>query len=374
MNMIKVRIPQLFPVVLLLLCLLLSVSCGSPGKENASSGRDPRSENSETDPSTGRSTGAPDGTTVDPRSENGGADPSTGHSKDEPDGTTVDPRSENSGTASSRSPSAADPDGAPAYAGMAAALSEKYGVEILCGDDAPKTYKDFSAEPEYAPDKILDTLELLDRVLDLYPPGFFPAVCEGYCGAFRICLTGTLSALEESTHMEKAANAFTTVQDNTIWLVLNVREKIRPGTLLHELTHAVDYRLVQTHELPESEWNRLNPPSFSYYNAYLDADGTGYRISGSREYTSLYESDPEQIYFYDPYSKTFGMEDRARLMEKLLENTLDEPDAAPDRCFSSPHVQRKLRFYFYTLRQAFENEDWPQTTAWEAALRQAEAR
>ena len=69
------------------------------------------------------------------------------------------------------------------------------------------------------------------------------------------------------------------------------------------------------------------------------------------------------------------MEDRARLMEKLLENAApasgqDHTDK-PDRIFSSPHVQTKLRFYFYTLRQAFENSRWPEETVWEAELHRA---
>ena len=62
------------------------------------------------------------------------------------------------------------------------------------------------------------------------------------------------------------------------------------------------------------------------------------------------------------------MEDRARLMETLLQ---DSGDSAAKKCFSSPHIQAKLRFYFYTLRQAFENGRWPEETVWEAKLHEA---
>jgi hypothetical protein len=57
------------------------------------------------------------------------------------------------------------------------------------------------------------------------------------------------------------------------------------------------------------------------------------------------------------------MEDRASLMEYLLEK-----NDSPKILLSSPHIQTKLRFYFYTLRQAFGNARWPEETVWEAEL------
>lgn len=266
---------------------------------------------------------------------------------------------------------------------LAASVSKKYDVDILYKDQIPQTYKDYTAEPVYDSKNIADAIEIIDRTLALYPPGFFRAVKNGYCDSITFCLAGDLHLISDDSYMENA-DAFTTVQDGRIWLVLNIKKNIEAGLLIHELTHAVDYRLLEMQQLLESEWNRLNPPSFSYYNAYLDETGKGYRTSGSREYTSLYEEDENRIYFYDPYSRTFAMEDRARLMEKLLENfafstesasqgqTADSP--APDRCFFSPHVQAKLRFYFYTLRQAFETTLWPEKTSWETALQKVQER
>ena len=166
------------------------------------------------------------------------------------------------------------------------------------------------------------------------------------------------------------------MQDDTIWLVLNAEETILPSTLIHELTHVTDYRLLAMHQLLESEWGRLNPQGFSYYNAYLDESGRDLRLTGSRRYTSEEETDPENIWFYDAYSRTYAMEDRARLMEILLEGVPvsgDGPEELPGRdlCFASPHVRTKLRFYFYTLRQAFGTGRWPEQTSWEAALKEA---
>ena len=258
----------------------------------------------------------------------------------------------------------------------AAQIGARYGIRILCGSDARLSYSDYTASALTAPDRIQPALEVIDRTLGIYPPGFFNSVREGFCDSITICLARDLHAVNDDSHLE-SAHAFTTVQDDTIWLVLNAEEPILPSTLIHELTHVTDYRLLAMHQLLESEWSRLNPQGFTYYNAYLDESGRDLRISGSRRYTSEAETDPAEIWFYDAYSRTYAMEDRARLMEKLLENVPgDAPqalsDPLPDRdlCFASPHVRTKLRFYFYTLRQAFGTSRWPDQTSWEAALQE----
>lgn len=242
-------------------------------------------------------------------------------------------------------------------------LSDKYKIRILCGDDVPLSYADYTVGILEDPDKIDAALHELDSTLSIYPPEFFATVKEGYCDSITICLAKDLYAASDA--FIESANAFTTVEDGTIWLVLNAESNLRRGTLIHELTHVTDYRLLGMNQMEESEWNLLNPPSFSYYNAYLDESGTDLRISGSREYTAPAEEKADRIWFIDPYSKTFAMEDRARLMETLLQ---DPQDSSAKKSFSSPHIQAKLRFYFYTLRQAFENGRWPEETVWEAAL------
>ena len=244
-------------------------------------------------------------------------------------------------------------------------VSTLYGVKILYGEDVPLSFADYTVKHLSDTEPVWEALETLSGTLALYPPSFFPSVCQDFCDSVTICLARDLQAVNGDVHMEYV-NAFTTVQDGTIWLVLDAQNDIRSSTLIHEITHVTDYRLLGMQQLRESEWNQLNPPGFAYYDAYLDDTGRDLRISGSGEYTSLTEDDPSRIYFHDPYSRTYAMEDRARLMESLFES---DRSGLPDPCFSSPHVQTKLRFYFYTLRRAFENGRWPEETGWEAAFR-----
>ena len=293
-----------------------------------------------------------------------------------------------------------DPDTQAAIRKEAERISDTYHVQILYGDLVPLSYKDYTVSTLSDPEKVLDALGVLDRTLSIYPPGFFSSVKEGYCDSINICLAQNLRVISMRPNLE-TAGAFTTVQDDAVWLVLNADEALQPGSLIHELTHVTDYRLLGMHQLEESEWNRLNPSGFSYFNAYLDEDGNDLRLTGSREYTALFEELPDRIWFWDPYGKTFAMEDRARLMEILLENAVPgsaenvshdstafdsrsrnsaagiSTSATPavkdarNRFLSSPHVRTKYRFYFYTLRQAFERAGWPQETVWESELKSA---
>ena len=75
---------------------------------------------------------------------------------------------------------------------------------------------------------------------------------------------------------------------------------------------------------------------------------------------------PGDVWFIDPYSKTFPMEDRARLMENLLSGRTPYAD-----CYAGKHVQEKLSFYFRFLRETLGDDTWPAQTAWEEALAEA---
>ena len=59
-------------------------------------------------------------------------------------------------------------------AGLAAAISEEYGVRVLLGDDVPLVYKDYTVSCLDDPQKEAAALRELDSTLSLYPPGFSP--------------------------------------------------------------------------------------------------------------------------------------------------------------------------------------------------------
>ena len=66
------------------------------------------------------------------------------------------------------------------------------------------------------------------------------------------------------------------------------------------------------------------------------------------------------------HSKTFGMEDRARLMENLMVSGSPYED-----CYKGQHVQEKLEYYFRFLRDTLSDDTLPAATEWEKALENA---
>ena len=110
----------------------------------------------------------------------------------------------------------------------------------------------------------------------------------------------------------------------------------------------------------------MNPAGFSYYNSYIDENGESYEFSGSKAYTAEGGAPDDEIYFIDAYSKTYSMEDRARLMESLL--TGADPLINYGGC---PHIQEKLAYYARFLRQNLDDGTWPARTEWEEALESA---
>jgi hypothetical protein len=133
--------------------------------------------------------------------------------------------------------------------------------------------------------------------------------------------------------------------------------------VVHELTHAADYRFAGEGLLSEDEWNSMNPKGFSYYYSYINESGESYETAGSPENTAVSGCPADDVWFIDPYSKTYPMEDRARLMETLLSGRTPYSG-----CFKGRHVQEKLSYYFRFLRKALDDGSWPARTSWEEAL------
>lgn len=244
-------------------------------------------------------------------------------------------------------------------------LESKYGVKIVLGHNNPTEFSDYSAKPITDSAFIEGTLSVLDNVLSLYPEGYFTALKGNYYRDIVLYLTGELMPLNTYNNISNAG-AFATESDGLMQIALDLCGDITPPMVVHELTHAADYRFAGEGLLSEDSWNAMNPEGFFYYYAYIDENGESYETSGSSANTAQGGSPADEVYFIDPYSKTFPMEDRARLMENILSGK--SPYAG---CFSGRHIQEKLSFYFRFLRDTLGDENWPPLTKWEEALESA---
>lgn len=244
-------------------------------------------------------------------------------------------------------------------------LEEKYGLKIEMGENVPTSFDDYDAVQLTDTAQISSALSQISEVLTVYPEDYFTDIADNYYRDIVIYLTGTLTPHDNTTNITNAGG-FTTQSGGLAKVAFNIDYDLDRGTVIHELTHVLDYRLEGKDEIDDDRWNELNPEGFNYYYSYIDSDGNSYEYTGDTTWTASGETDPERIWFVDTYSKTYPMEDRARLVEYLLQ----DPDSAPDYFGGTP-IQKKLAWYFQVIRDAVGGDDWPEETSWEKALKKA---
>ena len=247
----------------------------------------------------------------------------------------------------------------------AQALGEACGASIVIGENVPEYFDDYQVET-VTDERIVDgMLSVLENTLQLLPPNFFENLRGDYYREIVIFLTGAMIPQDAGSSISNAG-AFTTQSNGLCILAFNLEEDPALCTVIHELVHAIDYRLAGEELLDEEEWNSMNPEGFSYYGRYISEDGESYETAGDLQYTIAGGGSPDEVWFIDPYSKTFSMEDRARLVEYLMENS-DPPDAY----LSGVHIREKLTYYFRILREVLSDDSWPEQTSWEKALEES---
>ena len=241
-------------------------------------------------------------------------------------------------------------------------LENRYGIRILIGDNIPAEFADYTAQTCTDSAFIDGSLSVLENVLSLYPDTYFTQLKGGYYRDIAFYLTGALYPLDASSSISNAG-AFATESNGTMQLAFDLNDDLSPDTVIHELTHAADYRFAGEGLLNEDEWNSMNPNGFSYYYSYINEKGESYETAGSPDNTAVSGCPADEVWFIDPYSKTYPMEDRARLMETLLSGRTPYSG-----CFRGQHVQEKLSWYFRFLRETLDDGSWPSRTSWEEAL------
>ena len=254
----------------------------------------------------------------------------------------------------------------------AEALSDKYGVDILMGEDAAITFDNYEAEPMLEEGTIYRALCILEKSLSLYPDNFFRQFSDESISGISFYLVGSISPVGMNSIDDPGGFAY--LNNGIQMIILNTNyTNAMQSNVCHEISHAIDKRLENlwyegdTQYIDENKWSSFNPKGFDYYYSYLDENGKSYEYSGSDEYTSYSSSywtddDIDAVYFVDIYAKTYPTEDRARLMEMILAEG-DIPEY-----MDSIHIQKKIKYYFSAIREAWDTTGWPQVTSWEEAL------
>lgn len=235
-----------------------------------------------------------------------------------------------------------DRDGLDRCAEKAAALSEKYGVEILIWQDADAIQpEDAVLTTEYQVPLIEPALDRLDNALACYPEGFLKKTAAGTdSGILKICLVRSISG---------GAEGLQYWTDDSACIALCPDENLEQN-LHHQLFYVLENRVLSTCTAYDS-WNKLNPDGFAYNLNQISAPDEG----------ELQWLEGENRAFIDFDSMSFPRVDRARIMEYAI-------TSGNRGCFESEAMQSKLRKLCLGIREAFDLEDSDEFFRWEQYL------
>ena len=222
-------------------------------------------------------------------------------------------------------------------------IGQKYGLSILVGPDALAVQPwDYRFTAEYQPRILIQELQLLDQWLSQYPPEVLSQTAAHFT-SLRLCLVRQIQGTAPADSLD-TATGIQFLDGSDAYVVISTGKYARQA-LYHELFH-----VMETHILGGStaldQWDKLNPPEFSYgsiFEEYLTGDGRA---------------------FVDRYSMISSREDRARILENAM---LPGKQAL----FRPKILQEKLTRICIGIREAYGLEKHPEPLPWEQYLAQS---
>jgi hypothetical protein len=228
-----------------------------------------------------------------------------------------------------------DTEGLAQCAADAAALGQKYGVEITIGD-APAGCA-YALTEEYRVERVREGLTALDTALARYPEGVLPKLASG---KLRLILVRQI-------HGQR--NACQYWSGDTACVVVELGD---------DLTAAVDngvYHVLDTYLFNHSsildQWADMNPKGFKY-----DMNDADYVNRKDESHLA-----GEKRSFVDSLSMSYPVEDRAAVFAAAMGTGNQE-------IFSGDRMQQKLLTLCKAIRDAFKWKKSEENYIWEQYL------
>lgn len=219
------------------------------------------------------------------------------------------------------------------------ALEKKYGVEILIGKQTALTcaHSAYSVAVNEDPQQLAAALEQLEQALAKYPAGFFKQLRNGAGeGGVSFSLTGIIKGNLSPT-------GFAQLCRDRYELVLDVTSGDLEKTIHHELWHAIEMYLSADTFRTEA-WDACNPAEFAYYGGY----DTGYRQLTQWTFDG---GSGAQSHFVDAYGRINGLEDRARIWERIMTGDAQQ-------LLTASALKAKLQIMAKAIRGGFDDASW----------------
>lgn len=246
-------------------------------------------------------------------------------------------------------------------------IFKNHGIEVYYGEEGNRfNAPDYTAETETDSFKLYRSMRTLSDTLDKYPKGIFQEMCVNGIKGIKIYLCGAFHGTQYGTISSAAAIAFTDYKNNHRIIALDIAfSYLLEQNISHELMHIMDDRILMSENetgIPYySMWDMFLPQNMTYYYSYLD--GNGNEISDT-SYTIAGESEENNIYFIDAYSKTFPTEDRARIMEYLF---ISDSESLSSSIYG-PHLTEKAYALCLILREVFPSVAACSDIPWEKSF------
>lgn len=240
------------------------------------------------------------------------------------------------------------------------ALEKKYNVEIHIGQECSNIIDNYAMDALTDYDTVEESLDILDYEMAKYPDNFFAQFVYDGMSGIDIYITASIRLVGDDGEGLVSPGGFQTDYDGKMLLVVdcNLPESLR-STFHHELCHAIekliDYKSNDEFYFSDNRWDELNPSSDIYtldYSKFGTEDTCKYTFEEQE-----YENE-EEVYFINPYSLTFGVEDRATIFENVM---CDDAWIDYDKFL---HLKDKLNYFARCMREVFDTAGW-ENVMWE---------
>ena len=191
-------------------------------------------------------------------------------------------------------------------------IRDQYSINILTGKAAAKhrlsNIKAEAVEDDY---RIYYSVKQIYKYIKRFGKDFFKEFRYGRSQGLYVLLTGATEVTNDGAKIDAGGVAFRA--EDRFYIILNITNDNTGRNFCHEIMHSMEQNSDSETLFPD--WKKYNPKGFKYANSYANASDTKYSLEGP---------DGMDIYFFDVYSKTNAMEDRARIFENILGVEKDE--------------------------------------------------
>lgn len=195
---------------------------------------------------------------------------------------------------------------------METEIRDQYSINILSGEAAAnQPAGNIKATPITDDFRIYYSIKQIYKYIKRFGKEFFTEFRYGTSQGLYVLLTGATEVTNDGAKIDAGGVAFR--MDNRFYIILNINMDNTAKNFCHELMHSMEQNTDAETLFPE--WKKYNPKGFKYADSYAKTADSKYSIDGPDGY---------DIYFFDVYSMTNAMEDRARIFENILGVEKDE--------------------------------------------------